>query len=169
MIERAVTLRSWRKEDAAWYVAQLSDPEILQFTTESAATSTDHFLDALTKLAVTPGQAGFAIVRPDTGDLAGNIAAVLDEIDHTAAEISYWVAAEARGRGLATRAVRELCSWTRENWPAVREVTLWTHADNIASQRVALAAGFHRQPSRDGYRTVAGQRWPVRWYALQLR
>lgn len=169
MVEHSAILRGWRIEDAAWYVAQLSDQEILRFTTESADTSTDQFRDALAKLAVTPGQAGFAIVQPDTGDLVGNIAAALDETDGTTAEISYWVAAEARGRGLATQAVRELCSWVRENWPAAQEVALWTHADNIASQRVALAAGFHSQQSQDGYRTVAGQQWPVRWYTLQLR
>jgi len=168
MVEPSATLRDWRLEDAAWYVAQLSDQEILRFTTESAETRTDQLRDAITKLAAAPRQAGFAIVRPDTGDLAGNIAAVLDDTDETAAEISYWVAAEARGRGLATQAVRELCVWIRTNWPAVRHIGLWTHADNIASQRVALAAGFHRQQSRDGYRTVAGQRWPTQWDTLQV-
>lgn len=161
-------LRGWRTEDAAWYIAQLSDQEILRFTTESADASIDQFHDALNKLAAAPGQAGFAILDPATDDLAGNIAAALDQTDNTTAEISYWVAAEARGRGLATQAVGELCLWIRENWPKVQHVALWTHADNIASQRVALAAGFHRQQSRDGYRTVAGRPWQTRWYTLRV-
>jgi len=162
-------LRVWRMEDATWYLAQLSEPEILRFTTESADADVHQFRDAVTALAETPGQVGFAIVHPDSGDLAGNIAASLDAVGEDTAEISYWLAAEARGCGMASRAVRDLCSWIRDNWLIVQHVALWTHTDNIASQRVALAAGFRYQPSRDGYRTVDGQRWQVRWYSLELR
>jgi len=43
--------------------------------------------------------------------------------------------------------------------------THWTHADNVASQRVAAHVGFRHLPSLDGTREVAGQRWPVRWYS----
>lgn len=169
MINTGRTLRPWRTDDASWYIAQLSDPEILRFTTETADTTTAQFHDALAKLARTSGQAGFAIVQPETNALAGNIAASLHPDDETTAEISYWLAAEARGHGLAIKAVRELCSWIRASWPAVRRVTLWTHVDNVASERVALAAGFQREQARDGHQTVAGQQWPVHWYALQLR
>lgn len=168
MIDRFVTLRAWRPGDARWYVGQLSDPEILRFTTESADTTTDQFHAALTNMAATPGQAGFAITYPGTETLAGNIAAVPAEADDTTVEISYWLAPEARGQGLATRAVQELCSWIHDSWPQVRRVALWTHIDNAASQRVALAAGFQHLQSEDGYRVVAGQRWPVRWYTLSL-
>lgn len=145
MIEHLAVLRPWQPDDAEWYVAQLSDPEILRFTTESADTTVDQFHDALTKLAAAPGQVGFAIIDPESESLAGNIAAAIDEADQTTAKISYWLAAEARGQGLATRAVQELCSWIRGSWPQVERVALWTHVDNVASQRVALAAGFHRQ------------------------
>lgn len=44
-------LRAWRMEDATWYLAQLSDPEILRFTTESA--DADVHQDANGKLAGT--------------------------------------------------------------------------------------------------------------------
>lgn len=169
MVEHPATLRPWRVEDASWYIAQLVDPEILRFTTESADTTTDQFRDALAKLSRTSGQAGFAIVEPESAVLAGNIAATVDDADQTTAEISYWLAAEARGRGLATRAVQELCSWIRENWPHVQRVVLWTHIDNVPSQRVALAAGFRRQQSRDRYRIVAERRSEVRWYTFRLR
>jgi ribosomal-protein-alanine N-acetyltransferase len=56
-------------------------------------------------------------------------------------EIGYWVAREARGRGIATRAVRLACEW------AASELELTTleiivHEDNAASLRVARSAGF---------------------------
>ena len=56
-------------------------------------------------------------------------------------ELGYWVAAEARGRGVATRAVRLLSDW------AVRELGLerleiLVHQDNAPSRRVAEKAGY---------------------------
>lgn len=81
----------------------------------SADTTTAQFHDALAKLARTSGRAGFAIVQPETNALAGNIAASLRADDETTAEISYWLAAEARGHGLATEAVRVFtCSASRQ-------------------------------------------------------
>jgi RimJ/RimL family protein N-acetyltransferase len=66
--------------------------------------------------------------------------------------IGYWVAAGARGRGVATRALRLVCDWRSE-----RPLRLMTHPDNVASQRVAEKAGFrrvgrteHRPAFRDG-------------------
>jgi RimJ/RimL family protein N-acetyltransferase len=68
--------------------------------------------------------------------------------------IGYWVAPGARGRGVATRALRLLCSWASQ-----RPLRLTTHPDNAASQRVAEKAGFRRigtvtqeSPFRDGER-----------------
>jgi RimJ/RimL family protein N-acetyltransferase len=57
-------------------------------------------------------------------------------------EIGYWVTAEARGRGVATRAVRRLVRWAREELGLTR-LEILTHKDNLASRRVAEKAGFH--------------------------
>jgi RimJ/RimL family protein N-acetyltransferase len=66
--------------------------------------------------------------------------------------IGYWVAAAARGRGVATRALRLVCEWRQE-----RPLRLVTHPRNVASQRVAEKAGFrcvgkcpHEPVFRDG-------------------
>lgn len=79
------------------------------------------------------------------------------------AEISYWLAAGARGRGLAVRALVELCELLGERWPDCTPA-LWTHAENVASQRVALRAGFRYQPDLDERRPVGTEIWPARWY-----
>jgi RimJ/RimL family protein N-acetyltransferase len=98
------------------------------------------FRAALARYRGGPNWAGFAIIGP--------------------AEISYWLAPSARGRGLATRAVVEMCARLGER----HDLALWTHAGNTASQRVAERAGFHYRPDRDEQRTVGTQTWPARWY-----
>ena len=58
-----------------------------------------------------------------------------------AGEIGYWVAREARGRGVATRAVRLVAGWaTSELGLTTLEIVV--HEDNAASNAVARAAGF---------------------------
>ena len=56
-------------------------------------------------------------------------------------EIGYWVAAGARGRGVATRATRLLAEWAREALGLTR-IEVLPHKDNGPSRRVAEKAGF---------------------------
>ena len=56
-------------------------------------------------------------------------------------EIGYWVVAEARGRGIATRAVRLLADWAREEL-GLTQIDVLPHKDNAPSRRVAEKAGF---------------------------
>lgn len=91
----------------------------------------------------------FAIVEAETGALLGSI-------ELGGGSVGYWVAPGARGRGVATRALRLVCEWTAE-----RPLRLMTHPDNVASQRVAEKAGFRRVGTttdhprfRDGTREV---------------
>ena len=60
------------------------------------------------------------------------------------AEIGYHLAPEARGRGLATAALRLLSDWSLRALPVAR-LQLTTHLDNPASQRVAEKAGYTRE------------------------
>src|SRR4051794_885950 len=65
------------------------------------------------------------------------------EWENRASEIGYWVAAWARGGGVATRATRLLTEWAFEL--GVERVQIRALVDNVASQRVAEAAGFERE------------------------
>ncbi len=56
-------------------------------------------------------------------------------------ELGYWVAAPARGNGVATRAVRLLASWALEQL-ALPFVEIHVLPSNTASQTVARRAGF---------------------------
>jgi ribosomal-protein-alanine N-acetyltransferase len=63
------------------------------------------------------------------------------------AEFGYWVASEARGRNVASGAVRLMVDWTLQTTDLVRlEVQMLV--DNIASARVAQAAGFELEATR---------------------
>jgi RimJ/RimL family protein N-acetyltransferase len=58
--------------------------------------------------------------------------------------VGYWLLPEARGRGLATRAVRLISEWAIREM-AVTGLHLVTERDNLASQRVAERSGFKRE------------------------
>jgi RimJ/RimL family protein N-acetyltransferase len=66
--------------------------------------------------------------------------------DRHQAEIGYWVAAGARRKGIAGRAVRAVVEAAFE--AGLGRVELLAEPENPASQRVALAAGFQREGVR---------------------
>ncbi len=66
-------------------------------------------------------------------------------------EIGYWIAKEARNRGLVTRAVRLLSAYALAEL-GVERINLQTKVGNVASQHVAMKAGYryvHRVLSID--------------------
>ena len=58
--------------------------------------------------------------------------------------LGYWVAPAARGRGVASRAVRLLADWGFRGLGLAR-IELTCGPDNVASQRVAERCGFTRE------------------------
>ena len=57
-------------------------------------------------------------------------------------EIAYGVAPEARGRGIATRALRLACDHLFSERPALTRLELRISPSNVASRRVAERVGF---------------------------
>jgi RimJ/RimL family protein N-acetyltransferase len=60
------------------------------------------------------------------------------------AAIGYWLAPQARGRGVATHAVRLIAGWAFRDLQVAR-LELTCGPDNLASQRVARRCGFTRE------------------------
>jgi RimJ/RimL family protein N-acetyltransferase len=87
-------------------------------------------------------EATFAMVDASTATLLGGIG--IRTANWPVTELGYWVAAPARGRGIAARGVRLLSSWAFHELGAVR-VEIVTDVENLASQRVAEKAGFQRE------------------------
>lgn len=90
----------------------------------------------------------WAAVDPDTDQCVGAFGLGSVNLLARKAEIGYWMHPDARGRGLATEAVRLLirhCAIAPEDGGlGLRRLTLRTAAGNHASQRVAEKAGFAR-------------------------
>jgi [ribosomal protein S5]-alanine N-acetyltransferase len=155
LTDGVVALRQWRPDDAEWYVEQSRDPEIQRWTTDPADLTVPATRAAIERV-LAGGLVAFAMTDATTGELLGNLALSPDH------ELSYWVAPAARGRGVATRAVRLLLGWA---WSTgVDRVELHAHVDNIGSQRVAERAGFRRDRVERVAREVKGEVWDVVWY-----
>jgi RimJ/RimL family protein N-acetyltransferase len=84
----------------------------------------------------------FAVVD-DSGDFLG--VAVAPQIDHETrtAELGYVVAPQARGRGVATEALRQLTAWAFEQ--GMHRLELLISVDNDASKKVAERCGYVRE------------------------
>lgn len=157
-----VRLREWADDDAAWYAGSVQDPLIQRFTTDSPTLTAGEVLAAIVRMRASSTDEGFVICDAVTGARLGNIAL---RHDGNSGEVSYWVAAEARGRGIARRALVLFSAWS---FRAVGLEMLWlrVHRDNVASQRVALRAGYRRDQGRDKSQRAKGAVWPMLGYAL---
>jgi RimJ/RimL family protein N-acetyltransferase len=86
---------------------------------------------------------GFAVVDAE-GTLLGLALAPRIEAEARTVELGYLVAPEARGRGVATEALRLLTDWAFRELAAER-IELRIAAENTASQRVAERCGYVRE------------------------
>jgi ribosomal-protein-alanine N-acetyltransferase len=132
---RDVLLRPWTRSDAEWYAAQSQDAEILRWTTEKVGLTAAEVRDAIDGFH--PATMAWVIADPATGERLGNAAV---EVSDGVAEPSYWVAAGARRRGVATVALRTMVARCRS--AGLHRIELVAHMDNHASRRVAEKIGF---------------------------
>ncbi len=109
----------------------------------------------------------FCVVNAQTNEPLGFIALWLHNRSLGRVHFGYWVIPKARGRGIASMALRLLSNWTLEHFAMMR-LELWTEGWNIASQRVAEQAGFTREGVLHSYIEVAGTRRDVVMYVRML-
>ena len=140
-----VTLRPFRRGDAAAVAAACSDPEIPRFTMMPADLTEGQAVEWIERGLEwwSRGVARFAIVTGADDVCRGQIGLQLDTASRRA-EAFYWLERGARGSGLASEALDLVTRWAFRDLAAVR-VQLVTHLDNVASQRVAERTGFVRE------------------------
>jgi RimJ/RimL family protein N-acetyltransferase len=82
------------------------------------------------------------------------------------ASVAYWLAADSRGRGYATRAVRLVTAWGFETFPSLVRIELWSIVGNEASDAVARRAGFTEEGIFRSRFTHRGEYRDVRCFSL---
>jgi RimJ/RimL family protein N-acetyltransferase len=155
----SVRLRLLAEADLPALVAACQDPEIARWThvpdpyTEADARDWSRLQDRLRREG---SELHLLVVDAGTDRLLGAIGLTVDRADGRGV-LGYWVASEARSRGVATRAVRLLSAWALEELDLGR-VQINVEPDNEASQRVAEAAGFTREGVLRSYAVIKGRR-----------
>jgi RimJ/RimL family protein N-acetyltransferase len=109
----------------------------------------------------------WAVVEGDGGTgrrVLGNV--MLSAIDrrHDTAWISYWTVEAARGRGVASEALRMMSSWAIDDLGLFR-LELGHRTNNVASCRVATAAGYPVEGLERGKLLYDGERFDVETHA----
>ncbi|MEU3452789.1 GNAT family N-acetyltransferase [Micromonospora sp. NPDC006766] len=146
IIEDGLLLRPWRAEDADAVCRACQDPEIQRWTTVPRPYRPEHALDFVARKSSPAAWAAgtgaeFAVCDAATGELLASCGLISIDPGHGSAEIGYWTAPWARGRGVAVRATRAVARWAFD----VRELRrlIWqAEIGNHASRLVALRAGF---------------------------
>jgi RimJ/RimL family protein N-acetyltransferase len=138
-----LTLRPPRPDDADAVTAACQDAAIHRWVRVPSPYLREHAESWLARCAAQARAGEVLTLLAEDGDdrLAGSFS--LLELTSRAAygEIGYWVAAGARGRGVATRSVALMRDWAAEAL-RLRTIEILVHRDNAPSRAVALRAGF---------------------------
>jgi RimJ/RimL family protein N-acetyltransferase len=148
LTDGVVTLRAWEPDDAPAVFAACQDPLISRFIPVPLPYTQEVARQFVVRRRADwdgEGERSFVITGAATGEVLGSIARH-GPWGHRA-QFGYWLAPPARGRGVATRALRLITDWTLETTDVIR-LDLYTHPDNDASGRVAERAGYVREGVR---------------------
>ncbi|MBL1100865.1 GNAT family N-acetyltransferase [Streptomyces sp. 205] len=143
-------MRPWGDDDVEPLVRAYRDPTLRRWTRHHV----ESIEDAMERLELrrrgweTGELLSFAVQEEQSGTgegrLAGEVVMKRTGPSQESAEVGYWTAAHARGRGVAPRALDALTSWAFDAFAAegLRRLELLHQVDNSASCRVAQKAGY---------------------------
>ena len=154
-------LRAWRDDDLADLVRCCNDPDVRRFIPPIPIPYTE--ADGRAFMAGTSDGLSLCIADAQTDLLLGAIGIRI--LDVGAAQLGYWVAPEARRRGVATQALTLVARWATAHLRLER-VQLFTDVENPASMRVAERAGFSREGLLRAWYELRGERRDAVMFSL---
>lgn len=168
LTDGTITLRVWSLDDVSEVHRMVQDPEIPRFMAIPANQTIEGTADWIGSRAAATASGddySFAVEDAATGALLGAIGVERSKDDAGIGEIGYWVAAEARGQGVAQRSVRLVSGWAFEAM-ALQRLEITAHPHNSASRRVAEACGFEFEGIVRAWREHHGVRVDLAMYSL---
>jgi RimJ/RimL family protein N-acetyltransferase len=147
LTDGVVTLRLWGEEgDVEAITAACNDRAIAEFLDMIPSPYTDDdardYIERTRQGWADGKTSNFAVLAD--GAAVGSTGIHWLEPDQGLAEVGYWVAPQARGRGVCTRAVRLASRWVFER-PGMERLQLRADEENVASRKVAENAGFTQE------------------------
>jgi RimJ/RimL family protein N-acetyltransferase len=151
-----IRLRPFRPDDASWVYYVSLDPEIRRRLSLPEPYRREHARWFVDEIAIAGEGADFVIEESATRTALGWVGLHRDEqADLTC---GFWLAADARGHGIMTSALRLACRWAMAPLPdglAANTIRWEAHVGNDASRAVAEKAGFTIHPG-----TIPGTHGP---------
>ncbi len=138
-------LRPWRREDVEDVLRYANNEKIACnlrniFPYPYIRTDAESFVDSC--LGADESCQLFQAIEVE-GHAAGSIALCRGgDVYALAAELGYWLAEDFWGKGIMTRAVRQICEEGAERWEDLLRIYAEPFAHNTASRRVLEKAGF---------------------------
>ncbi|MEU8514456.1 GNAT family N-acetyltransferase [Kitasatospora sp. NPDC048722] len=139
-------LRPFEDGDAAALVEVYRDETLRRFTRVPVddAGQAARWLDLQYRGWSEGSRYSFAVLDADLDGLVANVVLKRGTPGGEGAEVGYWTAAAARGRGVAPRAVEALTAWAFAAFAdeGLARIDLLHQVDNAASCRVAEKSGY---------------------------
>lgn len=139
----ALLLRPWQSADAPVLQAAFQDP-LIRYWHRGHVDSTREAREWIAGCGrdwQREHAAQWAISRTSGGEVLGRVALRSIDLEQGGAECAYWVLPDARGAGVAPRALAALAKWALEK-AGFHRLILEHSVDNTASCRVAAKTGF---------------------------
>ncbi len=168
LVDGPIRVRLRADSDTAAMVEACQDPEIQRFTTvpDRYGEINAREFARQSAIALAGGTAlNLAIADSASDELLGSVGLRRHQIDLERWSAGYWVARWARGRGVATAALRLICRFGFDELGATR-IELCAEPENAASLAVAERVGFAREGLLRSYELVKGRRRDMLMYSL---
>lgn len=150
-----VALRVPSEQDLPAIERRIGDPDIVRWMGPLEHTAGE-VLD-LNRARWTRGtRATFSVCDP-SGACLGHVWIAVDQADPHRGSVGYWLLAEARGQGLATRSVQLVSRWALGELGMGR-LSVSVEPSNDRSQGVAKRSGFVKEGLLRAYEEIGGRR-----------